>query len=182
MENFVTISGCSGGGKSTLLAELASRGHHVVTEPGRRIVEMELAGDGRALPWNDLAAFARRAVSMAIEDMASAMMKSRWVFFDRGLVDAAVALETSGESGAVDRLCRNHRFHRTVFMTPPWPEIFETDPERRHDLSSAVGEYDRLMMAYTRLGYDIALLPKTGVADRADWLLGRLGPPPVTQR
>ena len=33
------ISGCSGGGKSTLLMELARRGHAVVDEPGRRIVQ-----------------------------------------------------------------------------------------------------------------------------------------------
>lgn len=34
-ENYVVISGCSGGGKSTLLSELAARGYHVVHEPGR---------------------------------------------------------------------------------------------------------------------------------------------------
>lgn len=182
MENFVVISGCSGGGKSTLLAELARRGHAVVVEPGRRIVAAELAGDGSALPWNDLAAFARRAVTMATEDMVAAERETGWVFFDRGLIDAAVALETSGETGAVERLCRSHRFHGTVFMAPPWPEIYETDPERQHDLSAAVNEYDRLTLACQRLGYDIALLPKTSVAGRADWLLARLGPPPVTQR
>jgi predicted ATPase len=37
MNRFVVISGCSGGGKSTLLAELGRRGHAVVEEPGRRI-------------------------------------------------------------------------------------------------------------------------------------------------
>jgi hypothetical protein len=35
-EHFVLITGCSGGGKSTLLAELRARGHPVVEEPGRR--------------------------------------------------------------------------------------------------------------------------------------------------
>jgi len=32
-DRFVVLSGCSGGGKSTLLAELARRGHSVVEEP-----------------------------------------------------------------------------------------------------------------------------------------------------
>ena len=35
---FVLISRCSGGGKSTLLAELRARGYPVVEEPGRRII------------------------------------------------------------------------------------------------------------------------------------------------
>ena len=34
----VVLSGCSGGGKSALLAELSSRGFETVEEPGRRIV------------------------------------------------------------------------------------------------------------------------------------------------
>ncbi|WP_207234152.1 AAA family ATPase [Pseudomonas aeruginosa] len=41
MNYFVAISGCSGGGKSTLLAELKLRGHAVVEEPGRRIIQEE---------------------------------------------------------------------------------------------------------------------------------------------
>ena len=50
MDRFVVISGCSGGGKSTLLAELGRRGHSTVEEPGRRIVAQELQQGGRALP------------------------------------------------------------------------------------------------------------------------------------
>jgi predicted ATPase len=42
VERFVVISGCSGGGKSTLIAELGPRGHAVVGEPGQRIVKEEL--------------------------------------------------------------------------------------------------------------------------------------------
>ena len=38
MDRFVVITGCSGGGKSTLLDELGRRGHATIEEPGRRIV------------------------------------------------------------------------------------------------------------------------------------------------
>lgn len=65
---FVLITGCSGGGKSSLLSGLKGRGYNVVEEPGRRIVEEEKAGAGAALPWVDLAAFARRAVVMSRSD------------------------------------------------------------------------------------------------------------------
>lgn len=88
----VILSGCSGGGKSTLLEGLARRGFAIVPEPGRRIVEAEQRGDGSALPWHDLEAFARRALAMAMQDRAAVASASGWVFFDRGLVDAAAAL------------------------------------------------------------------------------------------
>ncbi len=71
-DRFVVISGCSGGGKSTLLAELGRRGHAVVEEPGRRIVREELQSGGTALPWTDGIAFARRAVALALADRARA--------------------------------------------------------------------------------------------------------------
>src|SRR5262249_39917281 len=93
MENFVTISGCSGGGKSTLLAELRQRGFATIDEPGRRIVAEELKHGGRALPWVNAAAFARRAIEVSLADLAVVDAAARWVFFDRGLIDAATALE-----------------------------------------------------------------------------------------
>ncbi len=49
----VVLSGCSGGGKSTLLAELASRGVPTFVEPGREVVRAALAGAGGALPDRD---------------------------------------------------------------------------------------------------------------------------------
>src|SRR6516225_2182048 len=93
MDRFVVISGCSGGGKSTLLAELSRRGHAVVEEQGRRIVKEELKGNGSALPWVDAAAFARRAIELAIADWVSAGALEGRVYFDRGLVDAGAGLQ-----------------------------------------------------------------------------------------
>src|SRR4029077_19866466 len=93
MDRFVVISGCSSGGKSTLIAELGRRGYAVVDEPGRRIVKEELARGGSALPWVDGVAFARRAMEIALADRAAAGSLDGWVFSDRGLIDAAGALE-----------------------------------------------------------------------------------------
>ena len=164
MDFFVVISGCSGGGKSTLLTELGRRGYMTVEEPGRRIVKEELLGNGLALrvihtihqamthhrsyqirytgegrcprqkwipafagkarrgrrtasterscalalPWVNEAAFARRAITLALPDRAKAIGHGGWVFFDRGLIDAAAALQhltgepVSGDQKLVD--------------------------------------------------------------------------------
>lgn len=80
MNRSVLMSGCSGGGKSTLLAELAAHGHAVVEEPGRQIVKQELEGNGAALPWVDMAAFARRAIEMAMADYTAARERTGWTF------------------------------------------------------------------------------------------------------
>jgi predicted ATPase len=175
VDRFVVISGCSGGGKSTLLAELARRGYAVIEEPGRRIVREELAGTGASLPWIDGAAFARRAIAMALADREDARRMPGWVFFDRGLVDAASALQHVTGEPAVDRIAPHH-YHRRVFFTPPWPEIYATEGERHHDLQDAIVEYDRLLRDYPRLGYEVITVPKVAVSERADLILETLGP------
>ncbi|VIO72376.1 hypothetical protein CI1B_40210 [Bradyrhizobium ivorense] len=179
MQNrFVLISGCSGGGKSTLLVELRARGYRVVEEPGRRIIADELASGGKALPWIDPAAFLRRAIEVALGDMGLAKAHSGWVFFDRGLVDAASALQALTGEPVLRPLCATHRYHRRVFMAPPWPEIYVTDPERRHDFEAAAAEHQRLIETLPALGYDVISLPKTSPSARADFVLATLAADP----
>jgi predicted ATPase len=157
-----------------LVAELGRRGFAVVEEPGRRIVKEQLASGGSALPWVDPIAFARRAISTALADRSAAESLDGWVFFDRGLVDAAAALQHLTGEPALATLCQPSRYHQRVFLAPPWPEIYRTDPERRHGLDVAMTEYPRLLKAYTSLGYEISILPKVGIPERADFVLGTL--------
>ncbi len=174
MNKLVVISGCSGGGKSTLLGELRNRGYSVVEEPGRRIIAEEWEAGGRALPWIDVEAFARRAIAMSMEDIASCAERQQWVFFDRGLIDAASGLShITGEP--ISRFLNDcTAYHRKVFLTPPWPKIYAVDADRRHTFSDAVEEYERLVEVYPAIGYEIDILPRTTVQLRADYVLQHL--------
>ena len=167
---FVMISGCSGGGKSTLIEELARRGYAVVREPGRRIIATVRNGSGGALPWDDPAGFARHAMAMSIADHENAQGLT---FFDRGVVDAAVALKaTAGESAA--EFVAGYRYDH-LFLAPPWPAIYENDTDRRHSLDKALSDHDRVAAAWRDAGYDAIILPHDTVAARADFVLERLG-------
>ena len=174
-ERFVLITGCSGGGKSSLLAELAARGHAVIEEPGRRIVREELASGGQALPWVEGGeTFLRRAIALSLADRQAAEAYEGWVFFDRGLIDAASGLQSVTSEPVLRPLATQHRYHRRVFIAPPWPEIYETDPERRHGFEAGLVEQRRLEGELPTLGYEVIELPKTTVAARADFVLGVL--------
>jgi predicted ATPase len=175
-ERFVVTSGCSGGGKSALLSELSQRGHAVVEEPGRRIVQDELHRGGSALPWLKPIDFARRALATAITDygrQAASIGQGGLVFFDRGIVDAAAAIAYLTGERALATI--EQRYHRRVFLTPPWPELYSTDDERRHGFDAAFGEYVRLLEVYPSLGYEVYILPKVRISERADYLLKILG-------
>ena len=175
MNRFVLISGCSGGGKSALLAELGQRGYAIIEEPGRRIVKEQLLSGGTLLPWTDGVGFARRCIALALSDRKAARhLKGSWVFFDRGLIDASIALRHLTGGPALNAIKRSYRYYQRVFMAPPWPEIYETDNERRHNLDAGVAEYERLIDAYPALGYEVTILPKVGVAERAEFVLRTL--------
>ncbi|WP_253251937.1 AAA family ATPase [Janthinobacterium sp. GW458P] len=175
MSRCVVITGCSGAGKSTLLSELQRRGHTVIKEPGRRIVQEEMRTGGRALPWLDMSAFLHRVVEMALIDYAAAQCaEGRWVFFDRSIIDAAAALQALEGSLLLAQLGESHRYHPCVFLAPPWPDIYVKDAERRHNIDAALEEFDRLERAYPSLGYEVALLPRICIRERADFVLQAL--------
>ena len=102
-------------------------------------------------------------MAIALADRAAASSLEGWVFFDRGLIDAAAALEDM----TARALGQANRYHRRVFLAPPWPEIYEIDPERRHGLDVALAEYSRLLETYPSLGYEGLILSKVEVSERA---------------
>ena len=118
--------------------------------------------------------FARRAIALALADRATADPHGGWVFFDRGLIDAAAALQHLTGEPMLTIYGQEHRYHSRVFLAPPWPEIYVTDTERHHGFDAAVAEYQRLLDVYPLLGYQVTVLPKVSVRERADFVLNTL--------
>ncbi|PWK60518.1 AAA family ATPase [Roseicyclus mahoneyensis] len=92
MERFFVLSGCSGGGKSTLLAALAAAGIKTVPEPGRRVLRA-----GKPAPRKDMGAFLSACLALALEDHARAHAVAGPVIFDRCAIDAVSGLDALGE-------------------------------------------------------------------------------------
>ena len=180
MPRFVVISGCSGGGKSTLLSELARRGYAVFDEPGRQVVKAELATDGDGLPWKNIGRFIELCLTIGVVQWEEARDRGGVSFFDRSIVDATsnlTCLKLPVPAAFRDASTR-YPYDTRMFMAPPWPEIFANDDERRHTFADAVAEFEMLVEAYGRLGYEIVMLPKVSVDARAAFLLAQLNLPP----
>ena len=171
--NYVVISGCSGGGKSILLSELASRGYSVVPEPGRQIVKEQTAINGDALPWTNLEKFRDLALSRYLFQFNSQKEEKKLVFFDRSIIDA-VPLDTP-QPEYFSNAAKNFRYNHLVFLVPPWEEIFANDIERKHNFESAKKEFDELLIRYKNFGYETILIAKSPVKERVDFILKKLG-------
>lgn len=128
------------------------------------------------MPWLDMEAFLRRTIDVALADYANVLNgSSQWVFLDRGLIDAAAALQALTGDPILEKFGDQYRYHSHVFMAPPWPEIYVQDDERRHDMTVALCEFEQLQRTYPALGYAISLLPKVSVAQRANFVLATSG-------
>ena len=155
--NFYVITGCSGGGKSTLLSALEKRGYRVFPEPGRQVVKEQQSVGGDGLPWRNPTKFAELCVSRAMYFYNSAMLLDPPVFFDRSVIDNIAGIERSGlpmPEYFAEALVR-YRYTQRVFMVPPWPEIFAQDAERQHSFAEAEQEFYGLQQAYASLNYEV---------------------------
>jgi len=179
-ERLVILSGCSGGGKSALLAELGRRGYPVYDEPGRQVVREQMFIGGDALPWADPGKFVELTISRSIYHLVTAARHGRLAFFDRGIIDQISGLDHLNKHipAHLAAAAALFRCHGTVFMVPPWPAIFRRDAERQHGFEHAAASYETLLRSYARFGYRIVPVPKTDIAARADFVLRRLEHPP----
>ena len=173
---FLVLSGCSGGGKSSLLAELGRRGNAIYEEPGRQVVKEQLLIGGDALPWGNVDLFLELTISRSIHHLVEAARSDAVAFFDRGIIDQVNGYRVRGMdipkhlSSAIEHF----RYRETVFMVPPWREIFANDAERRHSFEESVAMYDALAETYAHFGYRAVVVPKMNVVARADFVLAQL--------
>lgn len=176
-DRFFIVTGGPGAGKTTLLDALAAHGYHRTIEAGRAIIQDQLAIDGPILPWRDPALFAE---AMLVCDMRSYRMAEDMlgpVFFDRGVPDMIGYLRLMGRPvpAHMMRAAAAFRYNRRVFIAPFWPEIFANDRERKQSPEEADRTCEAIMTAYRELGFEIVLLPKASVGERARFVLDQAG-------
>ena len=169
---FIIISGGPGSGKSTLIDALEQQGFSRTVEAGRAIIQDQVAIGGTALPWADRALFAELMLSWEMRSHKAAQAFEGPVFFDRGVPDVIGYLRLSALPVPLHiyQAAKVIQYNRTVFLAPPWPEIFGQDAERKQDFDEALRTFDAMERTYRELGYEIALLPKSSVQERVNFI------------
>lgn len=171
MDNFYIITGGPGSGKSTLLEALSAEGFFTVEEAGRLIIQHEVKVNGDALPWKNLALFKMKMLDHAIETYDKAPRKGL-VFFDRGVVDLIGydRLTNTGHTPELIKAVDTLKYNKTVFIAPPWEEIYCNDVERKQTFNEAIATYENISQAYKDYGYELVELPKVKVAERVKFI------------
>ena len=170
------VSGSSGGGKSALVEELARRGHSVVPEAGRQLVQEQQSIGGVVDTGSDLFAQLLLSRSMYLYNQVVETYASGPIFFDRSIIEPIAYWRSQGQMAPhLERAVTRFQYATDVFMAPPWPEIFEKDKQRQHAFDPQQTEYLRLTEAFEAFGYRLIHLPKVGIVERADFVESHVG-------
>jgi predicted ATPase len=176
-ERFYVITGGPGSGKSSLVEALHHRGYARSIEAGRGIIQDQMAIAGRALPWSDPVLFAELMLCWEMRSYQIAREVAVPVFFDRGVPDVLGYLRLLGIPACehVKKAAELFRYNHTVFIAPPWREIFCQDQERKQGFDEAIRTYDSMVAIYTELNYELIELPRAPIEERIDFILDRIG-------
>ncbi|WP_017607286.1 AAA family ATPase [Nocardiopsis xinjiangensis] len=176
MDHLVVVTGGPGSGKTTLLDHLSGLGFPRTPEAGRAIIRDQREIGGTGLVWKDARLFGELMLQWELRSHREAADRPGPVFCDRGVPDLVGWYLLQGEEVPehVAEAARRFRYHRTVFVAPPWPEIFGADPERHQSWDEAVRTHAAMVEAYPAYGYKIVELPLAPVAERAAFVLERV--------
>ena len=173
-DRFFIISGGPGSGKTTLIETLARRGFARSLEAGRSILMDQMAIGGQAVHWGDQRLYAELMLQHEMRSYHMAEAEEGPVFFDRGIPELPFYFTLCGLGDApahFHRAVEVFRYNPTVFIAPPWPEIYANDRERKQDFAEAIRSYELCREAYEHFGYSVVELPRGTVAARAAFLL-----------
>jgi predicted ATPase len=176
-KNLFVITGGPGSGKTTLLRELEQLGFGCVPEIARQIIQEQVRDGGTALPWADRALYTRLMLERSVHSYQEHASDVRPTFFDRGIPDTLAYARLIGLGGrqAIRRACDEFRYASPVFLAPAWPEIYETDSERKQDFEEAQRTCLVLAETYQECGYEVLEIPRTAPKERAEFIVRSLG-------
>ena len=175
--SFYIITGGPGGGKTSLLENLATHGYNFIPETARQIMKERLA-KGLA-PRPDPSIFAQQIFELDWKNFVSNSDLSSLLFFDRSFMDSACMLfdsDLNSYENIRDTYMAN-RYNNMVFITPPWKEIYRTDDERDQSFEQSIEVYTRLAKWYKEHDYDMVILPKDTIENRTKFILNLVSQP-----
>ncbi|KIO78275.1 ATPase [Pedobacter lusitanus] len=175
--NFYVITGGPGAGKTTLLNALGARGFNIIPEDARKIIKQQTDMNGEGLPWKNARYFTHLMLEASVRSYEAIQDRSEAIhFFDRGIPDTLCYADMIGLgiSAEMDRTAKKCPYNSIIFMLPPWPEIYQTDEERKQSWEEAVFTYTKMKETYIKYGYELVEVPKDEIENRVRFVIDKI--------
>jgi predicted ATPase len=170
--NFFILAGTSGTGKTAVLRQLRSLGFSCSDEAARAVLREQLVTDGPALPSKSPLLFIEQMMERSIKSFEDLIQSDESCFFDRAMPDLVhYATRFNVDPSAFKKASEKYRYNKTVFLFPPWREIFVNDNERRMTFEMSIEFHQLLVQTYQDFDYTLIKVPQLPISSRAEFIL-----------
>ncbi|SFU66185.1 Predicted ATPase [Pustulibacterium marinum] len=169
----IVITGGPGSGKTSIIDELLKRKFHCLPEISREVIlEARKKGIEQLFLTHPLL-FSEKLLQGRVEQYNQTLqLDETMVFLDRGIHDVLAYMDFIGDEypeSFVDS-CKNHVYD-TVFILPPWKDIYISDNERYENYDQALKIHENLKKTYESYGYELMEVPTGTVEERTDFII-----------
>lgn len=173
MQRKVVITGGPGTGKSTLIDELLKRGFNCLPEISREITEMARRNGIEQLFLKNPMLFSEMLLEGRENQYKIATkMNTELIFFDRGIPDVHAYMNYISIDYPPVYIEKSTKYrYDTIFITPPWEEIYITDNERYENFEQSLAIFNHLRKTYEALNYTLIEVPHGDITFRTNFIL-----------
>ena len=175
----IVITGGPGTGKTAVIDALEKKGYFCYQEIIREMT-LEAKKEGKEkiqvvnplLFVDDPMEFNKKILEGRLQQYKQASnLSEAIVFFDRGLPDVLAYMDYFAQKYGEDfaQVCKEHRYD-TVFLLPPWEEIYVSDNERLETYEQAVQIHEHLEKTYSNYKYINVIVPKGTIDQRLQFI------------
>jgi predicted ATPase len=176
MPKKIVITGGPGSGKTSLIDFLEENGYQCQHEISRQVtLEAKKKGIDQ-LFLSDPILFSQLLLKGRLQQHQEVdHFKKTILFYDRGLPDVTAYMDFTNVSypESFHTTCNKYRYG-TVFILPPWKDIYIQDNERYETYEEAEKIHKFLTQSYQKYGYEVIEVPFGTLEERMKFMITHL--------